>query len=47
MSFSMEQKKRANYPFLTLKLYANKTNLQPQLIENLLLVAHIVTLKVF
>ena len=36
--------------FLTLKLYANKVNLrnlQPQFIENLLLVAYIVILKIF
>ena len=32
---------------MTLKLYANKVNLQPQCIENLHLVGYIVTLKVF
>ena len=31
------------YPFLKLKLYIKRANLQPQLIENLLLVAYIVT----
>ena len=40
-------KNKTNYSFLTLKLYANKANLQPQIIENLLLVAYIVTLEVF
>ena len=48
MSFSMEtEKERTNYPFLTLKLHANKVNLQPQFMENLLLVVYIVILKVF
>ena len=48
MSFSMEtEKENKYYPFLMLKLYASKANLQPQYIENLLLVAYIVTLKVF
>ena len=36
MSFSMETEKENNYPFLTLKLCANKVNLQPQFTENLL-----------
>ena len=43
MSFSMETEKRTNHPFSTLKLYANKVNIQPQFTENLLLVLHIVT----
>ena len=47
MHFLWKQKKRTNYPFLTLKLYANKANLQPQFTENLLLVAYVVTLKAF
>ena len=47
MSFLWKQRKRINYPFLTLKLYASKANLQLQFVENLLLVAYIVTLKVF
>ena len=47
MSFSMKTEKRTNYPFLTLKLYASKANLQLHFIENLVLVAYIVTLKVF
>ena len=41
------EKENKYYPFLTLKLNANKANLQPQFIKNLLLVASIVTLKVF
>ena len=47
MSFSMKTKKGTSYPFLTLKLHANKANLQLQFMENLLLVAYIVTLKDF
>ena len=47
MLFSIETEKRTNYPFSTLKLYMNKVNLQAQFMENLLLVAYIVTLKVF
>ena len=45
--FLWKQKRRTNYLFLTLKLYAKEVNLQPQFIENKLLVAYIVTLKVF
>ena len=45
--FLWKQKKRKNYPSLTLKLYVKKANLQPQFIENLLLVVYIVTLKDF
>ena len=47
MSFSMETEKENKLPFSTLKLYANKVNLQAQFIEKLLLGVHIVTLKVF
>ena len=45
--FLRKQKKRASYLYLMLKLYTNKTNLQQKFIGNLLLVAYIVTLKVF
>ena len=38
---------RTNYPFLTFKSKVIKITLEPQFIENLLLVAYIVTLKVF
>ena len=43
--FLWNQKKRTSWSFLMLKLYANKVNLQTQFIEDLLLVANIVTLK--
>ena len=42
-SFSVEIKKKANHSLPMLKLYPNKVNVQPQFIENLILVAHIVT----
>ena len=47
MSFSMETEKKNKLSFLGVELYANKTNLQPQFIENLHLVAYIVALKDF
>ena len=45
--FFWKRRKRTNCPFSTLNLYANRVNLQTHFIENLLLVAHIVTLEVF
>ena len=47
MSFSIKTERKTNCPFSTLRLYVNKVNLQPQCIENLILVAYIITFKVF
>ena len=47
MSFPIKAEKRTNYPFPKLKLCANKINLQPQFIKNLLLMAYIVTFFTF
>ena len=44
--FLWRQKDKTNFPFLILKLFANKVNFQPQSIVNLLLVVCIVTLEV-
>ena len=45
--FLWRQKEKTNFPFLILKLFANKVNFQAQFIVNVLLVVCIVTLRVF
>ena len=47
MLFSMETEKENKLSFLDVEIIRDKANLQPQFIENLLLVTYILTLKNF